>query len=381
MVANVRRHATDTTAIDVASFHYGETEAAVGFSVRRTYRLRRGGASLELTDERPAACDDLSVLAQADICAPIRPVTDVVVLGDVRPSARCAAAIVSATVGPVRKRARICGVRRLERGPYGPRLSEPEDLRVTSLSWMHAYGGGTVPVTAPAKGPAGSRWEAAFDEGTDEDAAQPPRYPRNPTGRGYRAGGVLEALLDVELPSIEDPDAPLTPESFEPSLPWWSRPLPVGFAPIAADVFPRSAHWLPYGFDEDTESRTEEVRRGWLARGILRRTEIAASPLAWSAAAPGLGTHQLAGGERFELVGFDPAGPLRGQLPNETPRVTARFVGARERRPEMHLKTVLFEPSASRVTLTWTALVPTLVPFDEGALEQIETSVDVVREY
>ena len=81
----------------------------------------------------------------------------------------------------------------------------------------------------------------------------------------------------------------------------------------------------------------------------------------------------LSGGETIEVLNASPRGPFRLKVPFCQVRTTLRVVGKVETIP-LNLETVLLEPSAANLCLTWRAAFPC----DKKALkiEQVELKLE-----
>src|SRR5205814_1700937 len=125
----------------------------------------------------------------------------------------------SLEVGAAHKRVRVLGRRRVELGAGG-RLSftRPEGFTEMALLWDHAYGGRDLHAEkrfAPKRG---------FGRGRSASLAV--SYPRNGSGRGYFLDLDRERLHGAELPNLEDPTDPVTPDRIlsETTIDWIDRP-------------------------------------------------------------------------------------------------------------------------------------------------------------
>ena len=65
----------------------------------------------------------------------------------------------------------------------------------------------------------------------------------------------------------------------------------------------------------------------------------------------------LKGGEPVEILNASPRGPLRFALPSCQLEAAVRLAGKIEK-PQLHLETVIIEPSASILCMTWRASLP-----------------------
>ena len=213
---------------------------------------------------------------------------------------------VALRVGALEKRAVVSGTRVWYRGLLGLSASDALPFESLPLRYEGAFGGTTA-----------SGFEA-----------------RNPVGRGFYA--TAKEALEKPLPSIEAPEALVRG--------WADRPPPCGFGPVAR-------HWQP--------------RRGWAgtydAAWVEKRAPLWPQDFDerfFHAAPDGLraSTH-LRGGEPVVLEGLSPDGPLAFSLPTHQVLARCSFAGRREKR-RMVLDTVLLEPEARRLVLTWRATFP-----------------------
>lgn len=274
---------------------------------------RQPGAKVRLVDEPwDADAAQSSARLPTDLCLR-KPSTDVVVSGSaVSPRRRPVKELdVSVSVGPVSKRLKVFGTRVWTSGALGLTLSAPQPFQELPLRWEYAYGGMDI-----------------------SDPKRATREPRNPLGRGVAADpGTLE---NQPGPQIEDPDDLISTAR--------SRPAPAGVGAIGPQFEPR------LGYAGTYDDRWQKER-------------MPLSPLDFDerhnqVAAPGLITPaHLRGGERVELVGLHEEGPLHLTLPRLAFNATARTAGGvQEHRPV--LDTVLLEPGARALELTWRCCVP-----------------------
>ena len=128
---------------------------------------------------------------------------------------------------------------------------------------------------------------------------------------------------------------------------WLSAPWPAGLGPLTIVMYPRVAGWLP----------------------AVPQPSGAADP--YRCAAAGLGGVQLDGREPIELENLNPGQRVqRTSLPAEAPVAEIRLPGCATRTLPLALKTVFIEPGSSRMFLTWSAALRTLVPFDDTTLAE-----------
>lgn len=310
--------------------------------VKGTFALDTG---LDAAGEPPLAAEQVPIALAAEyhgdaastsIRVPgdvglVKPSTDVLLVGHAHaPHGRPATwADVSLAVGPVRKTVRVFGDRVWMRD--GPRMaaSAPVPFATMPLVWERAFGGADVVDGVPSA------------------------EVRNPVGTGYHADGGARPLDGLALPNLEDPVHPVAS--------WTLGPPPACFAPIRE-------HWQPRrAFAGTYDAAWQQRRAPYLPTDFDPRFLQLAPP---DLIAPGY----LTGGEPVEAYGVTPGGVLHFRLPRIDVTVTFTLDGAPQPR-SAHLDTVLIEPDAGRVLLTWRAAFAC----DKKALRVREIAVAATR--
>jgi hypothetical protein len=216
---------------------------------------------------------------------------------------------VSLAAGPVRNTVRVVGDRVWLPSGLGHVASEPAPFTAVPLVWERAFGG------------------------TDVVDGVPHAEARNPVGAGYREAHGTRPLDLMPLPNLEDPADPVTSRTLGPT--------PTCFAPVAE-------HWMPRRRYAGTYDEAWQRRRApYLPADFDPRFFQLAPP---DQIAPGYFT----GGELVDVRGVTPDGVLRFAVPRVGVEVTYVVDGASEPRAA-NLDTVLVEPDARRVLLTWRA--------------------------
>jgi hypothetical protein len=301
---------------------------------------------------QPVACP----LVETDLW-PSKPGIDVIVRGHVRtpgerPLSEHAAGVI---VGERQKWIRVFGDRRVIHHGYGLRFDAPEPFTALELSWQRAYGGIDTSVPLPEI----DGLVALLGRFTPEE--HPGAYPRNPAGRGWAVYDDPQRLDGMLLPNFEDPAHMLTPHRLVVGDPRaWSRaPLPAGFGWMSQAWFPRSAlvGLAPPPFVGD-EHELPELRLGSLPPNLLASLGDEANtgmhPDFPIGASPGLHFDRLRQGERIELHGFSPEGPIVTRLPEGAPEIVIAF----DRRPlatRVRASTLELLPDKGIATLVWVA--------------------------
>lgn len=322
--------------------------------------------------------------------------TDVVVQGSARPPRPTRQMTVSAQVGGHSPRTvRVVGPRVADHVNGRIVFSDPEAFERMPLRWEHAYGGRD------------ERFEDALMEDVEASAGEdvlrrarpsaeallaevhPLMYPRNRFGKGYVLDERPELVEGRELPTLEDPRDPLTPERLvlEDPLDWNGQPLPACFDYLDPGSFPRGAMlgMPPPGWDRP--ETVAEVERGWIPRDFCRGNVFAGSgrdvprllhPFASRCAAPGLWMPFLRGDEVVRLEGMDPHRPeLRVQLPPERPRFTVPGVRPDPATVESRLYLVRIDVPEQRLTLVWTGRAALSDPLSPQRAKELTSDVHV----
>lgn len=256
-----------------------------------------------------------SIKYALDVCLR-KPGTDVALVGQAyAPGSGATEVDVGLKVGPLRSIVRVLGDRVWYRGVTGWQPSSPRPFQTMPLVYERAFGG---------------------TDTTGGDPSRTPMEPRNPVGLGFAAEGNAKRLDGLPLPNLERPDALISS--------WQDRPEPAGFGFIGC-------HWEPrcrYGGTYD--ERWKRERAPLLPDDFDDRYHNAAHP---SLISP----RHFEGGEAVRVVNASPKGQLDFGLPRYQVRIEARLQGKVVEAVPV-LDTVVIEPDASRVVLTWRAAVP-----------------------
>ncbi len=284
------------------------------FAIDRHNRvLRTGGAETRLIDVPwDEDAPEISSTKYPSDIALQKPGTDVVVVGAAMAPYRepRRELDVLIRVGALEKALRVFGQRLWYRGAIGMTLTAPEPFEAVALKWELAFGG------------------ADFTEG------KPPiEEPRNPVGRGVVRD--TATLVHAPAPQIEDPFDLITGPK--------SRPRPAGVGPIAR-------HWSPR---RELLGTCDEQ---WLKERVPL-LPIDLDRRFFHVAPPELTTREpLRGGERVQVLHMNDQGPLDFVLPE-----IHFFVGSKRNgqwtEHRSYLDTVLLEPNARALEMTWRAIV------------------------
>ncbi len=205
----------------------------------------------------------------------------------------------------------------------------------------------------------------------DEKLAEFPELPcpTNPYGKGFAVSPHEAILSRLELPLIEDPQAPLTPRDLlQDWLALEKVPLPVGFSTYPRQARPRIDLAGPYPSDlKGWERKLEEQKKALdlkkeedvaLLRELDKRSKPdVMKPGYWNAAAPTMQWGALTGDEEVTLTHLTKDGTLHFRLPGKVLEAELDRGRGVERR-DLKLDTLVIEPDARQLTLIWRAHFP-----------------------
>jgi hypothetical protein len=319
--------------------------------VKRTFDIAAGRECTRAAEDEPLNAGDVfwdhpmnsSVRFESDFI-PYKLGTDVVLNGTAHVPGGVATA--SCTVGlqveQRRKILRVVGDRRVEySGGATPVFTDPSPFTTMPLQYERAYGGIDV----------------------YSDLKVPYPYPRNMLGRGFVVSNTAAALAKLSLPNIEDPSAPLTPDTLclGEYAQWETRPLPAGFG-----WFPKT--WLPRaslaGVMPRDRAMEQELRRAYAEHVPADQREAYLTHgfrdmdfRFFNGASTGLAFPYLKGGEAIATANLSPAGRLDFQLPRDAPRIGID-IGEGIQEPDVVLQTVMIRMDDAQVDLVWRAAIP-----------------------
>ncbi len=280
----------------------------------------------------PLACDlhhgddpaTSSIKKPSDVCDD-KPGTDVLLVGHAYPPLRRSVTQVdvSLKMGPVDKTVRAFGLRAWQAGAFGGIAPGP-----------------ARPITDPVP----LIYELAWGGLDLSDPDRPVGEPRNTLGRGVARDP--KRLVGTPATQLEPPGG---------------GNVPAGFGALCR-------HWEPRASFAGTYDEA------WMANKMPLppddfdpRFNVTAPPDQWSPA-------PLRGDEPIEVRGATPEGLFRCQLPRMAPGFSA-IVDGRRTEHRTHLDTVLIEPDAYRVELTYRAAIP--IP---GKYQRIDAVMIVEKE-
>jgi hypothetical protein len=354
---------------------------------KRSYRIVPDKACIPLDEGEPLVmeqtfdADNPNILVHDCELAHYKMFTDVVVKGHAYAYTPQATFQATVRLGKAAKTLAIFGPRKCSLNTMGQILfSPPAAVDKVPLKYTHAYGGRDA-VAEKKHGIPGVELAPYFDQPLDFANMSPFLYPRNCVGKGYLVEPTREAVEQVELPNIEDPIDPLTPDRLAVQRPdrWPVMPLPQGTDWFGYDWFPRMAYAgmiLPY---EPFDGQIAEVARGFAPPDLLEIKPIQ-DKLDWrltNGASLGLQLPYLTGKEAVELVNVHPKLPtLRFSLPGVGPKIWTDGRKGKMNPTEPVIHSVVIEPDKDQVHIVWCGSAPALRMYMDNELEKMPLKVE-----
>lgn len=353
----------------------------------RAYRLVPSGRAQPLGTEvdllaslTKTAEDDEGPLDDSETSAALRPLTDVLLRGSAHSRGRTVRSLdTGVEVGRATKTVRAVGERRIRVGLGGRlEMTSPLAFESIALTWANAYGGCDDEADAEMRSA-----QPGFGRGNRDDDLGSLSYPRNRWGRGFYVDLKRERLEGALLPNLDDPNDPVSPDRLlaTDAYDWLDRPAAACYEPMDLFTFPRVAFMILPTFTPPTHP-VYELSKGALLRSDLAEKKDFAQPdiRVFNCAPAGLAVCRLLGNERLKLWNVHPRHELlECDLPGDRPRVFIEPPGCPQRELEPLLQTLLIEPDDDRITLTWTARLPTAAEFPEDVLTKVRHGVAWVR--
>jgi len=281
-------------------------------------QLRLAEAQLPIihSSEHYGQAGKSSICYESDVALP-KQATDIVLNGHAyAPQNRAAAYVdVSLQVDDRINSRRVFGNRYWTKSANNWHMTPAEKFQRLPLTYENAYGGFDL-----RPDPTGEQTFNAY----------------NPVGKGHLSHRKKEPDEGLALPNIENPDKLIQH--------WQDRPRPVGFGFI-------SAHWQPrLGFAGTYDADWEKNRLPLLPDDFDHRFYNTAHP-------DFISEKILMGGEIIRIKNVTEAGELAFTLPILASSVAVKMHGE-SKLFQLMLDTVLIEPNARRVCLTWRVAVP-----------------------
>jgi len=371
----------------------------VGLVLKRKYLFQNGGGcdAVEEEAQEPVTVEEISYedlepprvspIRVDNDCFAFRLKTDLVVQGSAYSYfSGVSMTHVSVRVGTFERSIRVYGERKLTRGADGrPRFSEPETFEAIPVRYDRAYGGVDVTELRRRPAPRMLRELAQVMPEVPIETDTPFHYARNPCGRGFLIHDDEESLAAVEIPNLEFPFDPITPERMIAGsvYGWVDAPLPACMDWQSAGWFPRIAYLGAAIFPPDYKGPVRETSLGWAAHDIvdippvtstideLPRIEFT------QGASAGMSLDSIRPGEVVELQNLHPVYSFcTFRLPDEVPRARLELGSGSWTDLEPHLNAVVIRPDSDEVVMVWCASADPPARFEPGDIEELGHDVE-----
>jgi hypothetical protein len=286
--------------------------------VRGTFQIEVGRALRRCEVQEPVCTSDSyfgdpdnSSLKSASDLAPVKPGTDVVMMGSAHaPRGRATTTmLVEVNVGPMEKKVRIVGDREWSRtlGAF-PTITAPKPFLTMPLVYERAFGG---------------------RDNSHGDTSKHDWERRNPVGKGFR---VHKSVSGLALPNLEVPGQAMSSTS--------DRPAPQAFGFIDRSWQPRAGFAGTY--DENWQKNQCPLPPSDLDNRYFHTvsTDQICRP-------------HLRGDEPVRMVGAAPEGVIDFALPGVVVGVSVDFRHGNPRPGIARLDTVELRPDEQKVSLVW----------------------------
>ena len=224
---------------------------------------------------------------------------------------------------------------------HDPVFTEPKPVTVVDLKYENAYGGVDV-----------------YSDPKIQCA-----YGRNHLGKGFVVGTSKNAVDNLALPNLEDPNDLLTPArlSCGEVRNWERQPMPQSFGWFSKYWRPRA---LLAGVMPADRAFEQELRHAFAQALPPEEAKVyEASKLPdmhfrfFNGASSGLVLPYLSGDEQVRLSNLTPEGETSVHLPGERPRI-GLDIGETMRESQVVLHTVMMRMEDRQVDLVWRAAFP-----------------------
>lgn len=353
--------------------------------VKRTYLILKSGQCIPAGDSLPLEDDftfyphNPNLIDRDTDTVPFKLLTDFVVKGSARAIRPMPQFTVEVHVANNNIKILAIGKRRASMVFNSIIFSEPEFVQEVPLRYDYAYGGRDAAAESAIELPP-KEYVQHLPPEMDLLAGNLTRYPRNPEGKGYLVEKNRDAIEQLELPNLEDPEDRLTPARLiPPSLErWFDQPIPRATDWVNPTWFPRLAYFGFYHAPEGAPANITEVSRRWAEENIMAAKQAGDVHFrACNSASLGLQIPYLTGGTQCRLVNIHPLSPdFLFKLPEQFPKiwVDGRKGKLLETKPVIH--SVVVEPDVNCLSIVWRGAAPAIRPYFDEELKEMPFKVE-----
>jgi hypothetical protein len=314
---------------------------------------------------------------------PFKPGTDVVVQGHAytyNPSATCVDAEILLPNGESRV-IRAYGDRRLELHRDRLAFTPPAAFEIMPLRFDRAYGGFDAAIEQRETDWVLDRKQGAEGGGASWYSSGRQYYPRNPCGIGFCETLRRGSPDSVQVPNLEYPVDPITPERLAVGSAenWLDAPLPAAFDWYAPSWFPRIAYLGLTPEHTIPADGIREITLGWAAPNLIELPSLLQFGYHGTfqhGASPALIQRKLEPGCAFLLRNLFPEQPeQRVQLPQQVPHLAIHVSDSQTLATTPRLGAVVIRPDQSQLIQVWSARTPVTRPYYPNETSEMKWKV------
>lgn len=358
--------------------------------VKRTYHILDDG-SCKIADEQIPIYDDVvmdkkfpEMITNASDFNPDKPLTDLVIIGNAYNPSDSNTFKASVSIKNSSFKLLVIGDRKVYFNSDGTfAFTEAAPIKICPLSYEYAYGGKDLIAEKPIRDAVEKDPNSKYlIEVMNIFQGSPYRYPRNPVGKGYIVEANEEAIAQLELPNLEDPDNPLNPDSLLCADPfkWYKMPLPVCTGWTSPAWFPRIAYFGGYQLPEGLDENLKEIKNKMATPELLESTgELKKAKFkmrAYNAASLGLQLNSSIAKQDIILSNMHPSKQeYLIKIPKQAPslKVDGRNGKLLKVTPKLH--TIEIHPEQNRLVMVWSGSGKALRPYQQEELRTMPYEV------
>jgi len=351
------------------------------YTINEDEHLHRAPLQLQLVADVRADSQNPKLLEADTDLYPFKVATDVVVIGHAYGYESPRRFVVVVRVGAAKKSIVVVGDRRCTLSSNGQIvISDPTPVQIMPLRYDRAYGGRDTAASAKYGNPY-DELRKYLGEPIKQLDLNVYDYPRNLAGRGFIVETTREALEQLQLPNLEDPQDLLTVERLAAgSIGGWHRmPIPQGLAWVDPSWFPRIAYFGAVPDHDPFDGPIAEVLRGYAPADVLHVKPVVEKfdYRCANGASLGLQLPYLSGDEVIELENLHPMIPqLKFRLPGVHPKLWTDGRKGKLNETKAVIHTVLIEPDLNRLSIIWRGAAPALRPYMDDELAAMPLRVE-----
>ena len=345
-------------------------ECILGVFVKQTYTIAPNGnctladVQLPLIDNpveyphnKQLLASDTDFFLQKKYC-------DVVVKGKARNYSKSRQFAAQIIIGDSKFSIAVQGNQKAYLDSYGKiQFADIETIEEVPLQYDFAYGGKDLEAEKKIELPAAELLTSMPD--LDLLANSPYRYQRNTEGKGYIVELTKNAVEQLEIPNLQDPEALLTPENIIVGNidRWVEMPIPYATDWVNHVWFPRFAYTGMGDYPKVKTSALKEIKMNWVEPDIFEPKELG----------KGINSRFSNGGhyalqidlhnnvKECKLINIHPTEKnFTIKLPLNKPQIWVDGRKGKLLQTKPVMNTILIEPDEQRLSIIWCGTAPAI---------------------